>query len=147
MYEPSDTGKGAPGQAPLATPNRHQRTEVEAHGSRPVVFPEQTALPLEVTPTRRRAPEPGIEPGWRQGGEAKIEELAEAGVEFDAWTIAQAIGEPTHWRHWGFLFSSARARGVIEPAGAAPSRRPTTHKSLAYRWRGTPGFRREARSA
>lgn len=50
---------------------------------------------------------------------------------------ARLVGEPAHHNHWGPQFAAAHRAGLIQPAGAAKSKRPSTRNSLCLIWVGT----------
>lgn len=80
--------------------------------------------------------EPGVDQEWAARVTSVIEALADTGMPFTAYQVAQVAGEPRHFRHWGRAVAAAHARGLIVPVGATPSRRPSTHRSLVHLWRG-----------
>lgn len=64
--------------------------------------------------------------------------MAATGRVFQAYDVAEtyAVPEPDHPNRWGALLTRAARDGVIVAVGAAPSRRPTTARSLTRTWRG-----------
>lgn len=109
-------------------------------------------MTVPVTPVVDDEPIPGrdraaqnTDPAWRDAALGVITVLARSGAPFMASDVAERLelGEPDHANRWGAVFSTARRQGLIEPIGAAPSRRATTGRSLAYIWRGTPALRAE----
>lgn len=74
---------------------------------------------------------------WATTCDAAIAELAHRGRPFEAWDlVALGVPEPEHPSRWGARLRAAAKAGLIEPAGAGPSSRPTVRGSLVRRWRG-----------
>lgn len=74
---------------------------------------------------------------WSSTADAAIAELARRGHPFEAFDlVALGVPEPEHASRWGARLRAAAKAGLIEPAGAGPSSRPTVRGSLVRRWRG-----------
>jgi hypothetical protein len=54
------------------------------------------------------------------------------------------VDEPVSSAMWGPQFGIAAKAGVIQQAGAVPSKRATVHRSLCRQWIGTATARRAA---
>jgi hypothetical protein len=92
-------------------------------------------VPLDDMPDAENQPR-GIDTLWLSAVETEVARLAASGRTFSAYDVAKVVGEPSRPHHWGVAFMVLRARQLIEPVEAAPSRRPTVHRSLAWTWRG-----------
>lgn len=73
---------------------------------------------------------------WWQAGLATVQKLAKTGKPFDAYDVAQVIGEPYHPNHWGALFQAAKKHGLIEPHDFHQSTRPSRSGGVCRRWIG-----------
>lgn len=75
---------------------------------------------------------------WRSSCDQAIAEAARLGRPFQAFDLCEWFGlpEPRHPNQWGPRLSAAAKQGVIEAAGWAESKRPTTAKSAVRLWRG-----------
>lgn len=75
---------------------------------------------------------------WMEIGLQAIRAIAKTGDEFQAFDLVQRyhIPEPDTPQRWGPLLASAAREGLIVATGAAPSRRPSTARSLTRTWRG-----------
>lgn len=82
-------------------------------------------------------------PDWATACRSAIETMARRGIPFQAADlIAEGlIDEPEHPSQWGPAFGWAARAGVIEAAGAVPSKRATVHRSLCRQWTGTAAHR------
>jgi hypothetical protein len=83
-----------------------------------------------------------IPPGdpWRLDAVKAIAGLAQTpGLVFEAYDVIRlGVPEPAHHSRWGAVFRLCFDQGLIELAGAGPSSRPTTKRSLVRFWQGTP---------
>jgi hypothetical protein len=77
---------------------------------------------------------------WMRTALQAVKAMARTGREFQCYdlTTAYNLPEPDHPNRWGALLTRAARDGLIVAVGAAPSRRPTTAKSLTKLWRGLP---------
>ena len=75
---------------------------------------------------------------WASCCDQAIAAMALTGKEFQAFDLVLVLGlkEPDHPNAWGPRFAAAAKRGVIRPAGYAPSNRPTTARSAVRTWVG-----------
>jgi len=75
---------------------------------------------------------------WIRTAMQAVGAMANTGREFQAFDLVQTYGvpEPDHPNRWGALLTRAAREGVIVSVGAAPSRRPSTARSLTRTWRG-----------
>lgn len=74
---------------------------------------------------------------WSDCATRALTWMAELRQPFDAWDLVLlGVPEPDDHHRWGGLFRVARQKGLIEPVGYAPSRRPTAAGSIARIWRG-----------
>lgn len=76
---------------------------------------------------------------WAADCQKAIRVAADLGLPFQAADLvaARLVGEPAHPNHWGPQFAAAHRAGLIQPAGAAKSKRPSTRNSLCLLWVGT----------
>lgn len=77
---------------------------------------------------------------WVRTALQAVRAAAKTGQEFQAFDLVETYGvpEPDHPNRWGALLTRAARDGVIVAVGAAPSRRPSTARSLTRTWRGAP---------
>lgn len=77
-------------------------------------------------------------PDWATACRAAIAVMARRGTVFQAADlIAEGlVDEPDSPARWGPAFGAAAKAGLIEPAGYAPSKRATVHKSICKQWIG-----------
>lgn len=75
---------------------------------------------------------------WRLTAIQAVEDLAASGRPFEAYDVTElGVVDPPHANCWGGLFHTARAKGLIEVAGYAQSRRPSRSGGLCRLWIGT----------
>ncbi|MDN4611917.1 hypothetical protein [Arthrobacter burdickii] len=76
---------------------------------------------------------------WRQQGLELIERVASEGRPFDAYTLSQrGLPAPPHHNQWGALFTSAKAKGLIELHDYHRSERPNRARGLCALWKKKP---------
>lgn len=81
--------------------------------------------------------EAGTDTWWRDCCDRGIQALAETGLIFQAFDLLDlGVPDPDSANRWGRRFLAAARRGLIEPIGYAPSKRPTTACSIVRTWRG-----------
>jgi len=81
--------------------------------------------------------EVNVDPWWLDGALRAIETLAATGRTFQAYDLlALGVAEPDRPAAWGAAFYAAKAKGLIESVGYAPSKRPTVRGSACREWRG-----------
>ncbi|MDQ4032538.1 MAG: hypothetical protein M3332_09825 [Actinomycetota bacterium] len=75
---------------------------------------------------------------WMRTALHAVRAMAATGRVFQAFDLVETFGtpEPDHPNRWGALLTRAAREGVIVSVGAAPSRRPSTARSLTRIWRG-----------
>jgi hypothetical protein len=79
----------------------------------------------------------GTDMTWAATAEQAVRYLAGQGRPFQAFDlIGLGVPEPLSPAHWGSLFHRMAKAGVIRPAGAVPSLRPTVAGSLCRQWVG-----------
>lgn len=105
---------------------------------------EQLTLDFDAVPSEeavlagRDQAERNSDDWWVRTALQAVRAIAKTGREFQAFDLVEIYGvpEPDHPNRWGALLTRAARDGVIVVVGAAPSRRPTTAKSLTRTWRG-----------
>lgn len=77
---------------------------------------------------------------WLHTALQAVRAIAKTDQKFQAFDLVETYGvpEPDHPNRWGALLTRAARNGWIVAVGAAPSRRPTTARSLTKTWRGAP---------
>lgn len=106
---------------------------------------EQFALDFDAVPPpvdeilagRDRA-ERNTDDWWRATAMQAVLAAAATRRVFQAFDLVETYGiaEPDHPNRWGALLTRAAREGVIVAVGAAPSRRPSTARSLTRTWQG-----------
>lgn len=93
----------------------------------------------DVLAGRDRA-ERGADDWWVATAMQAVRAAAKTGQTWQAYDLVEVYGtpEPDHPNRWGALLTRAAREGLIVAVGAAPSRRPSTARSLTRTWRGTP---------
>lgn len=82
--------------------------------------------------------EAGTDDWWKDCCDRAIAALAATGLPFQAADLADlGLPDADHPNRMGARFLAAARRGVIEPIGYAPSKRPSTACSAVRVWRGT----------
>lgn len=77
------------------------------------------------------------DPWWEDGALRAIKYLAETGLDFTAADLTDlGVADPDHPARWGSVMAKAKALGLIERIGYAPSKRPSRSKSVTAVWRG-----------
>ncbi|NYV73666.1 hypothetical protein [Streptomyces sp. UH6] len=76
---------------------------------------------------------------WAAACQNAIREMARRGKPFQAADLLAEglVDEPASPAQWGPQFGIAAKAGVIQQAGAVPSKRATVHRSLCRQWIGT----------
>jgi hypothetical protein len=138
---------GPPGQRPAPHTISHQHSnQPQSKGSsrqgdedtHPTLFDDAPA-DKDVLAGRGQA-EHNADDWWLSTAMQAVRAMAATGREFQAFDLAEIYGtpEPDHANRWGALLTRAAREGVIVSVGAAPSRRPSTARSLTRTWRGAP---------
>jgi hypothetical protein len=74
---------------------------------------------------------------WGDSAWRALTWMADLGQPFDAWDLTLlGVPDPDSPKRWGGLFRVAYQKGLIEPVGYGPSRRPTAAGSACRVWRG-----------
>lgn len=131
MTAPERRKPAPPQSRPRATYSPDRRSQRHDDGS------SETHGQLDLFAGRDQAEDNG-DAWWFHLADQAIRDIAESGVEFQAFDLVEryALPEPDHHSRWGAALRRAARDGVIVAVGAAPSRRPTTCGSLTRTWRG-----------
>ncbi len=136
---------GPPRERPAPHPISHQHSnQPQFKGSsrqsdvdvQPSLF-DDAPTDEDVLAGRDRA-EHNCDDWWMRTALQAVRAMARSGREFQAFDLVETYGtpEPDHPNRWGALLTRAARQGVIIAVGTAPSRRPSTARSLTRTWRG-----------
>ena len=79
----------------------------------------------------------GADKWWWQIAQRALVSLADTGRPFECYDLTLVgVADPDHCNHWGALFRSAHAAGLIEVHGYTQSRRPGRAGGLCRLWIG-----------
>jgi hypothetical protein len=97
-------------------------------------------LPAEAEKSTLNDAVANADPWWSDGAFRAVVDIAKTRLPFEAYDVqvGYALPEPHHPSAWGAVFRIAYERGIIVPAGAMSSRKPSRHGSLVRLWRGAP---------